>query len=215
MAGERSRKIVTNVAMELYGKTATPMQRNRIYNALNRIQQEICERGGAKQVTATISIVAGTELYDVPDGFVGDLAMRTNSTTPIVRIDITQLSEIKRRGYAVTVNSANQYPTYFYKWNNQYGFVDTAGNAPSAATTVTLYGIRGTAEDGSEDISGTVDPIIDRGWDTCLFYGCLAEMSDNQKWENKYERELQRQIASQNSQQERVQFVRKDSTIIE
>lgn len=55
-----------------------------VYNALNRAQVRACEEANAYEDSGTINIVAGTEQYDFPDGFINEIAILQGTHAPLI-----------------------------------------------------------------------------------------------------------------------------------
>jgi len=55
-----------------------------VYNALNRAQIRACEEANAYEVRGALNILAGTELYDFPDGMVGEIAILQGTHAPLI-----------------------------------------------------------------------------------------------------------------------------------
>jgi hypothetical protein len=55
-----------------------------VYNALNRAQVRACEEANAYETSGSINIVAGTEQYAFPDGFIGEIAVLQGTHAPLV-----------------------------------------------------------------------------------------------------------------------------------
>lgn len=191
MAGSRSELIRSRVTLALPpGKEGDNLGvTGNIYYAMNRIINRICEEASALQAKQTVTIVVGTELYNFPDGFIAERAILGSSTTPIEKKSIAEVAEIKRIGTALDNTTTD--PVYYYKWNNQIGFLNPAGGAPSGAGTVTIYGWRVPLSDGSEDASETVDPIVNQRWDYCIELGALSllGLGDSIKYEYEFSRQ--------------------------
>lgn len=183
----------SNRSQILYSKISkrTNKDDEHIYNELNAVQLEICERASALENKFTIDVVADKELYDYPDGLYINRVIHSNMGN-VTEISINDLNNIKP-GSADTI--------YYYKYNNQIGFILADGSIPSDVT-IYIYGWRRPKEDGSEDISRTVDPILDRRWDWCLVLGALSRLVDDHKeqiyYNNLYEQEFHKQNLMEN-----------------
>lgn len=190
-AGDRTKRIrskIQRLCNDPHGITLA--NQDKVFDVLNLIQNRICEETGAKQVKTTISVVANTELYDYPSGFISESAILGGSTTPLEKKSIAEIAEIKRVGTQSTTSTAD--PMYYYKWNNQFGFTNAAGGAPSGASTITLYGWRIPLIDGSEDVSDSIDPIVNTRWDNCFVMGGVALLTGDPKYLTLYETEYAR-----------------------
>lgn len=55
-----------------------------VYRALDRVQYRICEEANAYETYGSINLVAGTELYNYPDGMIGEMAVVNGTHGPIV-----------------------------------------------------------------------------------------------------------------------------------
>lgn len=188
-SGDRSQKIRIKIQSALgdpEGKTLLAYPGN-VYDSLNRVQNSILEQYSAGQQTSTISIVANTELYDLPSGFAGFAAIIPGSTTPLTELTMDQVADIKRAGTALDGTTTD--PVYFYIWKDQVGFMNPAGGAPASASTVTLYNWGNVVNDASD----TIDPTTNKRWDTALFYGSMADITGDPKWITRYELECKKQ----------------------
>lgn len=122
-------------------------------------------------------------------------------STIIKMIDPWELADLKAKLEDNTTTDDSI--ILYYKLNKQLGFVNAIGDALSADTTVTLWYSRTPLPDGSEDISKTVEPIIDQKWDNCLVYAACFEMTGDPKWEAMYQRELRRMVTLQKAVNDR------------
>lgn len=105
---------------------------------------------------------------------------------PITKIELKDLAVLKREG-----TSTNSDDTlYYYKLRKMLGFVNQSGEAVSSATTVTLWYYR--VPISGEEISSTVEPIIDTRWDNALCYGACFDLTGNEKWLKLFMMELDR-----------------------
>lgn len=181
----RSRQLRSNIQRALGDEAGLGIGlSSRIYDTLNRIQRRIAEDALAIETVGTISLLAGTETYAFPTGFITERLLRVqDSTLELEKINMDRVEELKRLG-----SSTGDQVLYYYKWNDSFGFLTSSGSAPSAAATVDVYYWRTPAE----LISDTIDPIINSRWDTCLFYGAVAELSSENKWYILYENEFNR-----------------------
>lgn len=191
-AGDRSKKLRGKVQQLVGDPSGIGIaHQGAVYDALNRIQLRIAEEASADQKTETVSIVANTELYALPDGFIAAMAIRGGDTTPLEKVrNIQEVSEIKRKGSSTSSNEVN--PVYWYLWDDQIGFMTAAGGAPTGASTVTLYTVRMPKGDGTEDIGDTVDPLVHRRWDDVFIYGAAFYLTTNEKFLLLYENEFRR-----------------------
>lgn len=197
-AGDRSKKIRIKVQTKLGDPQGIAIaDAENVYDSLNRIQQIILEGAGASQVKATISVTSGVELYDFPDGFIAIQAILPGSTTPLQRLTMQEVEETKRVGTSLL--NATSDPVYYYVFNGQIGFMNPAGGAPSGSFTITLWGWNTLKDDLSQDASDTIDPIVNRRWDTCLYYGTLWDMTLQPQYQLAFEQSLQRTRSFENS----------------
>jgi len=190
-AGDRSRRLLIKIQDALGDPVGTDIGfQENVYDALNRTQLIILEGASAAQTKQTINVVGGTELYNLPSGFVAISAILPGTTTPLVKRNIQQVAEIKRQG--TSLDNTTTDPVYYYIWNNQIGFLNPAGGAPSGAATVTVWGWATLADDLSQDMSDTVDPLVNRRWDTALYYGAMADLTGEQSWIVRFEQAFTR-----------------------
>ena len=109
-----------------------------------------------------------------------------SAQTTIAKIQLKDLADLKR--LATSTNSDDV--LYFYKLRKMLGFVNQSGEPVSSSTSVTLWYYR-TPISG-EEISATVEPIVDTRWDQCLCYGACFDLTGNEKWLNLFNMELER-----------------------
>ena len=55
-----------------------------VYRAIDRVQYRICEEANAYDTYGSINLVANTELYNYPDGMIGEMAIVQGTHGPIV-----------------------------------------------------------------------------------------------------------------------------------
>ena len=176
MAGKRSRDLCSQVQKKV------DRHEDYVYKELNEVQLEICERAFCLEYKFSIAVVAGTELYDFPDGFVVDRVVQPNSSNGIMEVNLEELTNIK-----VAESSSTSAVTYFYKINGQIGFMTADGSAPTANETIYIYAWRRPKDDKTEDIAKDIDPILDRRWNRCLVLGAIARLVDEPKQQVFYE----------------------------
>jgi hypothetical protein len=106
--------------------------------------------------------------------------------TDIQKIEIQDLAALKNAG----VDSSDEDTLYYYKLRKMLGFVGVTGEAVTDATSVTLWYYR-TPVSG-EEISSTIEPIVDTRWDNCLAYGACFDLTADPKWLALFDKELRR-----------------------
>ena len=106
--------------------------------------------------------------------------------TEIQKIELKDLATLK----AASATSTDDSTLYYYKLRKMMGFVNQSGSPVSATTTVTLWYYR--VPISGEEISATVEPIIDTRWDQALCYGACFDLTGNEKWLNLFNIELAR-----------------------
>jgi hypothetical protein len=115
-----------------------------------------------------------------------------DGSTQLQRIPFEEVDRLKRSAQAddfvQSLTSTNLY--FYYKWNDQFGFLMADGGLPTSSSIVTVYYWRYPAS--SEEMTETRDPLLSSAWDSCLFYGSAAELSGENKWFLLYEKELDR-----------------------
>jgi hypothetical protein len=189
MAGYRSQVLRSKVQKK------TDKFDDYVYEALNGVQLEICERATCLESKFEISVVSGTELYDFPDGFIVE---RVLEYPGIVKANIEKITEIKSGN-----NSTSSDIAYYYTFGNQIGFMLADGSAPNVTETINVYGWRRPKEDGTEKISETIDPIVNNRWDYCLELGAITRLIDDPKlisfYGGLYEQEFRKQNVIENS----------------
>ena len=124
-------------------------------------------------------------------------------TTKLQKLELKDLSELKRVGDAMATDDV----VYYYKVGKKLGFVGVSGGPVSTANTVTVWYSRSPLSDGSEDLSDSVLPIVDKRWDDALTFGACFEITGDTKWLLLYEKELERMRTLQNTQIDRSYLV--------
>jgi hypothetical protein len=189
--GDRSKNIRQNVMTSLKDPSGLgDGQVEIVYDSLNRVQRRIAEEVECLEDTFQIILISGQELYTLPSDFLRErLVVPVGSSVPIVQIGKEDLGRLR----LVASQSGSSSPdlAYYYKWNGEIGFMDANGNAPSTSSTITLYYWR-YPNIVSEVMSDRIDPVLDQRWDTALFYGALADINGEDRWEAKFNREMDR-----------------------
>lgn len=197
-AGDRTKRIAARARDLIKDEPGVSVGNvDKMYDAINVIQARLCEESTGVQGKTTISVVGGTELYSFPDGFIDELSVIPASQSPLTKIEPWQMTEIKRAG--ASTDSTTTDPTYYYKWNNQFGFISPGGSAPTGSGTVTLYYWRRPKADGTEDVGSSVDPILDSRWDRALEYGSAWYLSQLPALKALFDEEVERQIGLDSS----------------
>ena len=106
--------------------------------------------------------------------------------TNIKKIELKDLAYLKD----LAQDSTDSSNLYYYKLNKKLGFINAAGNAVSEATTATLWYYR--VPISGEETSNTIVPIIDARWDNALCYGACFDLTGEDIWLQRFERELDR-----------------------
>lgn len=104
----------------------------------------------------------------------------------ISKIELKDLATLKRDA----TDSTSDDNLYYYKLGKRLGFVTQSGDPVSAATSVTLWYYR--VPISGEELSSTVEPIVDTRWDNALCYGACFDLTGDMKWLQLFERELSR-----------------------
>ena len=105
---------------------------------------------------------------------------------PITKIELKDLAELKRVGSSTDDTST----LYYYKLGKKLGFVNASGEAVSSASSVTIWYYR--VPISGEEISSTVEPIVDTRWDNALCYGACFDLTGDEKWLRLFQIELDR-----------------------
>jgi hypothetical protein len=104
------------------------------------------------------------------------------------------LSKIELKDLAIlkkdATDSTGDDNLYYYKLGKRLGFVNQSGDPVGAATSVTLWYYR--VPISGEELSATVEPIIDARWDNCLCYGACFDLTGDPKWLALFDKELDR-----------------------
>jgi len=162
-----------------------------VYDALNRVQRRIAEEAHCLEDKYDLTIYAGEELYDFPDGMIHERMIIPSGSTQLRHISFDEVDRLKRSAQATDSTDATSDNLFFYyKWGGQFGFLMSDGGSPSDETTVSVYYWRYPSS--TEEMSDLKDPLVEFKWDTTLFYGALAELTGDAGWFNKYEMELGR-----------------------
>lgn len=82
-----------------------------VYRALDRVQYRICEEANAYETYGAINLVAGTELYNYPDGMIGEIAVVGGTHGPIVGSVYSRIGLVNGIS-EVTVNIADTTITF-------------------------------------------------------------------------------------------------------
>ena len=201
--GDRSRSIRANVMGSVGDRSGrAEAQLERVYDSINRIQNRLVEESECLESQFDLIVVPEQEKYSLPSDFLRErILIPESSSVPLQQISLTKLDILKRRisGSDISDSSVSDI-FYYYKWASQIGFVDFIGQAPSSEVTVTLYYWR-NVDPVTEVISDSLDPVLDRRWDTALFYGAVAEIRSEAKWWSLFETEVLRQKRVERSNQ--------------
>lgn len=65
-----------------------------VYNALQRAQIRACEEANAYEDQGAITIVAGTEQYDFPDGLIAEIAILQGTHAPLIASGSTLIGTV-------------------------------------------------------------------------------------------------------------------------
>ena len=193
--GDRSRNIRQNVMGAVRDPSGLgAAQVEVVYDSINRVQRRIAEESECLEERFDITTFSGQELYMLPTDFLRErVLIPSASSVPIKKIDMGEMSSIKRIHNQTSFSNASTPDIfYYYKWNGQMGLIDSAGNAPSQSSVVSLYYWR-YPNSTNETVSDVIDPIVDPRWDTCLFYGAVADITADPKWWGLFEAEIMRQ----------------------
>ena len=202
MASNRANKLRAKIQRNLGDPAGIGVaQEGIVYDALNTVMDRICEEANAYEVTGTITLVANTELYNFPDGFIAETGTPYGSdTTPIQKLkNMNEVFTLKRTGSSSS--SSTTVPNYYYVLGQQIGFLSPSGSAPTAAGTITFSYFRKRLATGTEDIGESVVPIINSRWDLALELGACAEITHEPKWIALFDKEMDRRMSLENSAQ--------------
>ena len=85
MADNRSTRLRQRVQDFLGDSAGDGIAKSKaVYNALNRAQSRACEEANAYETSGSINIVAGTEQYAFPDGFIGEIAILMGTHAAVI-----------------------------------------------------------------------------------------------------------------------------------
>ena len=187
--------------------------KKKIYEAIQRIQHRIAEDALNIEGRVPITTFNGQELYALPDDFITERTLIPDGTTELRRITLDRLNELRRglAGTESTTDTTSQDLFHYYIWNNQVGILLSDGSVPSSKIEITLYYWR-IPDDVVETVSDSIDPLVPRRWDTVLFYGAVAELSNNVVMSQRFEAELARNIDRENSNRAEPLVVQNNST---
>lgn len=124
---------------------------------------------------------------------------------PLKKIELKDLADFKRQMDGETnLTDDSGDPVAYYKLQKQLGFVGATGGPIGTNNVVTIWFARTPLTDGTEDLSDTVLPIIDKRWDDVMTLGACYNITMDPKWKLLYESELMRIKTLQDAQIDRV-----------
>lgn len=200
-AGDRSKKILANVRRVVDNQGSSELGvKKTVYEAIQRIQHRMAEEALNIEGKRIIETTSGQELYSLPDDFISERKLTPDGSTELKKITIDRLDELKRglANTSETTDTTSGDVFYYYIWNGQVGFLGGSGGILTGSIDITLYYWR-TPDDVVEQVSDTVDPLVPRRWDTALFYGAVAELSENDRYLQKFIIEVNRNLDRENS----------------
>ena len=137
-----------------------------VFNMMTDVSRRLAEETLCVEKSEDITVVAGTELYDEPDGFfrMKHLKVPSGALLTLTESEIDEINSIKTE----IPNSYAQAPTYYYRWEGQIGLFP----APQASGTYTAYyyAIPDT------ELSASLEPETPYYMDDAIRYGVLAEL---------------------------------------
>jgi hypothetical protein len=192
-SGDRSKKIRQRVQTLLKDPKGLLVRYQDVYDALNRVQRRITEDSECIEATATVDL-DGSESYSLPDDCTALRKVEpVSGTEPIEKVNVDDGLALRRNGTSSTDDSTLVY----YQWEGKLVFLNASGSFPSSGS-VTIYFWRSLAATG-EDMSDTLDPVVHNRWDETLVNGAVADLSGEDKWEAKYDREFGRVLGKEKS----------------
>lgn len=209
--GDRSKTIRANVANRLRDPSGlNTAQTEIVYDAVNRVQRRIAEEVACLEETYDIILTSGQEMYSLPSDFIRErsvipLSTPTGSIAPLSKINLDDLGRLKGSHSGTDPDTLIGFPSafYYYLWRGEIGFTDSNGVAVSSSQTMRLYYWRGP-EPVADTISDSIDPVLEPRWDTAMFYGAMADLTTEDRWEQKFEREKERQKVVEDANQMQV-----------
>lgn len=189
--GDRVKRLLTNVRSVLgdQGELKEQATPKAILDALNRVQRRIAEEAMCLEESTEITV--DSETCPFPDGMIHERVLIPNAATELKLIDFVEADRLKRLNQTTdTTDTTSDDLWFYYKWNSQFGFLLCDGSVPTTESTVTCYYWRYPST--SEEMTETKDPILDSIWDTCLFYGAVADLTADPKRIQMFENELSR-----------------------
>jgi hypothetical protein len=114
-----------------------------VYRALDRVQYRICEEANAYETYGSINLVADTELYNFPDGMIGEMAVVGGTHGPIVGSVYSRIGLVDRIN-EVTVNQAETTITFDQPFVKTY--TNLSGNSVPAYRFTVESAAVGTSE---------------------------------------------------------------------
>ena len=187
----RSKRIFDFVRSILGPETIDKIPDKLVFNIMTDVSRRLAEETLCIEQSEDLTVVAGTELYDEPDGFYRMKHLKVPSGALLV-LQESEIDEINTIRTDIP-NSFAQAPTYFYRWNGQIGLFP----APQAAGTYTVYYYALPVT----ELSTSVSPATPYYMDDAIKYGVLAELlpilgKDNQgvMYRQFYEGQLARAV---------------------
>ena len=160
-----------------------------IYDSLNDVQDQICQRLLCLEKTGTLTVTSGSAT--VPTGFfrLKRIVMPDGTTIFPQEIDVQQYDTIQHLLFTNINNSVQ----YYKIWNSTVTFFP---QPTDGSYTVYYYGLPTT------DIATAVEPEVPSYMDEALRYGCLADMfgqmgtdvglKNSLFWKDQFDQELNR-----------------------
>ena len=189
MTGDRSKRLLNNVRRTI-GKMVASQETTSeaIYDALTRIQRRIAEECMCLETSTTLTVSSGVVPF--PEDMISERIIVSDGALPIQKINMDKVELLKRQASSMNVSDVlTDLVTSYARWDDGFIFLTSTGLPPTTEHTVTLYYWRTP----DSTISSTADPLVKERWDTALWWGAVADLSMNDQWEAKFQREFSRQ----------------------
>jgi hypothetical protein len=191
----RTAKMIQHVLEELGDDGTRIITRNRVLDALNEAQKELCRDGYALKRETTLDLVALQEEYDVA-GTIHKIVEFIEPEESTWKYPVTVLNNTEEwKNVRRRTDLSDEQPLFAFLWNR----VIHLWPVPPEVETVGLivYGMP------AADLTVTTEPEIEDQWDIAMEYGALKRLAkgdDKLKWMEIFEK-VKNKIAADNVQE--------------